>query len=98
MAENKINVYTCPNGHKTVTIDIDEGVTPMMLRCRQKADDGKHNCAEMASSAWYNCDQSLEPEYEWYKPASLKGLSPAMKEHVKMGGLEIRKHNPTKPK
>jgi len=49
--ENKINVYTCPKGHKTVTIDTDEGTTPMMLMCRQKDDDGKHNCTEWAISA-----------------------------------------------
>jgi hypothetical protein len=89
--ENKINTYTCPNGHVTVTVDTDEGTTPMMLRCRQRASDGKHNCTEFAKSAFYQCDQSLTPEYEWYKPVSLKGLSNEMKEHVKMGGLEIRK-------
>src|SRR5688572_17032304 len=87
----KINTYTCPKGHVTVTIDTDEGVTPMMLRCKQRDDDGKHNCTEMASSAWYKCDQTLQPEYEWYKPTSLKGFSPSMKEHIKLGGLEIRK-------
>ena len=88
---NKINTYTCPNGHVTVTIDADEGVTPMMLRCRQKHDDGKHNCTEMAASAFYTCNQSLTPEYEWFKPKSFKGYSAAMKEHLKNGGLEIRK-------
>lgn len=93
MRENKINTYTCPHGHVTVTIDTDEGVTPMMLRCRQKADDGKHNCTDFAKSGFYQVDQTLTPEYEWYKPASLKGLSAQMKEHVKMGGLELRKLN-----
>ena len=88
---NKINVYTCPKGHKTVTIDTDEGVTPMKLMCRQKDDDGKHNCTEWASSAWYNCDQSQKPEYEWYRPASLKGLNQGEKEHVELGGLLLRK-------
>lgn len=89
--KGKINTYTCPKGHVTVTIDRDEGTTPMMLRCRQKDGDGKHDCTEMASSAWYRCNQLLEPEYEWFKPDSLKGYSGAMKEHLKMGGLEIRK-------
>lgn len=95
MPENKINAYTCPKGHVTVTIDKDEGTTPMMLRCRQKDDDGKHNCTEFAHSAWYNCNQSLKPEYEWYKPASTKGFNEAEKEHIKMGGLLLRKitHN-----
>lgn len=89
--DNKINTYTCPKGHVTVTIDIVEGVTPMMLRCKQKDQDGKHNCTEMAKSAWYNCDQKLTPEYEWYKPDSLKGLNSSEREHVKLGGLLLRK-------
>jgi len=89
--ENKINTYTCPKGHITVTVDVDEGTTPMTMRCRQRDDDGKHNCTEFASSAWYRCDQGLTPEYEWFKPASLKGYSREMKEHLKMGGLELRK-------
>lgn len=87
----KINTYTCIKGHITVTIDIDEGTTPMILRCRQKDDNGKHNCTEFANSAWYNCDQSLKPEYEFFKPKSLKGLSREMKEYIKLGGLDIRK-------
>jgi hypothetical protein len=91
--KGKINMYTCPKGHVTVTIDTDEGVTPMMLRCRQKDDDGKHNCTEFAQSSWYRCDQSLTPEYEWYMPPKHEWrLHPApMREHFKMGGLELRK-------
>jgi hypothetical protein len=89
--KGKINVYTCPAGHKTVTIDTDDGVTPMMMGCRQKADDGKHNCTEFARSAWYRCDSTLTPEYEWYKPESMKGLNKAEKEHVVLGGLLLRK-------
>lgn len=90
--DKKINIYTCPNGHQTVTIDIDEGTTPMMLRCRQMLNQ-KHACTEMASSAWYNCDQSLTPEYEWYKP-DIKKVAKWEKEHVRMGGLLIRKLTP----
>lgn len=95
---NKINTYTCPYGHVTITIDIDEGVTPMMLRCKQKANDGKHNCTEFAKSSWYNCDQSLTPEYEWFKPKTLKGYNSQMKEHLSKGGLDIRKISKLTPK
>lgn len=87
----KINTYTCPEGHVTVTINKDDGTTPMMLMCRQKAKDGKHNCTEFAQSAWYRCSQDLTPEYEWYKPDSLAGLNREEKEHVTMGGLLLRK-------
>lgn len=91
--KGKINVYTCPAGHTTVTIDTDEGVTPMMLRCTKKADE-KHNCTEFARSAWYRCDQALAPEYEWYKPATMNGLNRDEKEHVVKGGLLLRKIQP----
>ena len=91
MAKNKINTYTCPHGHVTVTRDIDDGVTPMVIRCRQKHDDGKHNCTEFAKSSWYNCDQTLIAEYEWFKPKSLKGYNPEMKEHLRKGGLDMRR-------
>lgn len=89
--KGKKNVYICPKGHKTVTVDADEGVTPFMLRCRQKDDDGKHNCTEMGRSSMYQVDQNLTAEYEWYKPDNLKGLNDAEKEHVRRGGLMLRK-------
>lgn len=94
MSTNRINVYTCPKGHKTVTIDTDEGVTPMFLSCMQKDDDGKRNCIERAVSAGYRCDQSLMPEYEWFRPTSTKGMSRDMKEHINKGGLDFRKLKP----
>jgi len=92
--EGKKNIYTCPKGHKTVTTDVDDGVTPMMLRCRQRDDDGKHNCTEMASSQFCRltpAEQTLPAEYEWFRPASFKGYSREMKEHLEQGGLELRK-------
>lgn len=97
MSKGKINTYTCPKGHVTVTIDSDDGVTPFKLRCRQRDDDGKHNCTEMAQSAMYQCDQKLTPEFEWFRPASFKGYSPTMREHLQKGGLEIRKIKKTNP-
>lgn len=89
--QGKKNVYICSKGHNTVTVDKDNGTTPMMIRCRQKHDDGKRNCTEMATSSFYHVDQSLIAEYEWYKPDSTKGLNQYDKEHVDMGGLLFRK-------
>ena len=91
---NKINTYTCPNGHVTVTISLDEGVTPFMLRCKQKL-NAKHDCTDFAKSAFYQCDQSLTPEYEWYKPIDIKKVSKDLREHVRNGGLILRKHKHT---
>ena len=89
--KGKINVYTCAFGHKTVTIDKDDGTTPMTIRCRQKAADGNHDCTEIASSAWYRCNQRLEPEYQWYKPGPEIKLNPQERDHVRSGGLLLRK-------
>lgn len=81
MRENKVNTYTCTAGHVTVTIDTDEGVTPMMIRCKQLHDNGKHNCTEFARSSFYKCDQNLTPEYEWFKPTLFKGYNQGMIAH-----------------
>ena len=59
MSKGKINVYTCSNNHKTVTIDVDNGTTPMFLRCE--------TCGLMGASAMYMCDQDLTPTHEWYR-------------------------------
>jgi hypothetical protein len=74
-----------------VTIDIDEGVTPMMIACDHKAEFENGKCNEVSRSAFYQCDPTLTPEYEWFKPTSMKGYSQAMREHFANGGLEIRK-------
>lgn len=81
----KINVYTCPNGHQTITKDVDEGVTPFMLKCRS-------GCNEMARSCFYNCDQTLKPKYEWFKPSQkeFNKMDKPMQEHIKQGGLDLR--------
>lgn len=85
MSLNRINVYTCPYGHQTITIDRADGITPLNFRCK------KHGCQEFAASSWYMVDQRQKPEYEWYKPGSMVGLSEAEIEHVQKGGLLIRK-------
>lgn len=79
-----INCYTCSAGHKTVTIDRDEGTTPMFLNCQEQ------DCGKQAISSMYmDCD-GLVPEHEWYKP-NILDVSPMDMEHVLMGGLLIRK-------
>jgi hypothetical protein len=83
--KGKVNVYKCPNGHDNITVNADEGVTPFMLRCRES------NCGAMAQSQMYMVNQSLTPQFEWYKPTNMKALNPAERHHVEMGGLLIRK-------
>jgi len=91
--ENKINVYTCQScSHQLVTIDLEEGTTPFMVRCEL--------CKGDAYSSFYKVPEGLIPTHEWYKPTlkelkKLYGNKPnvlaGMKEHVKMGGLDLRK-------
>ena len=95
-APGRINVWTCPKcGGHTVCIDIHEGVTPFMLRCRASGREG--DCDGMATSAFYPKgappSHITEPAWEWFKPtgSEYRKLSRAMREHVDKGGLDIRK-------
>lgn len=84
-AYGKINVYTCSKGHKNVTVNGAEGVTPMIISCREK------DCGRNAQSAWYNCPQNLTPTLEWYRPPASKKLNREEADHVIRGGLLLRK-------
>ena len=83
-----INRYTCPKGHSIVTVNRDDGTTPLLIRCREEG------CNEMAKSEWYDVDPTLKPTYEWFKPnagemAALESAS--LHQHARMGGLILRK-------
>lgn len=85
-----VNVYTCPVcAGETVTIDVDEGVTPFMLRCRATA-----GCHGMAQSSFYRPRTGHgEPTWEWYRPTPKQARSAglAMRDHAEKGGLFIRR-------
>lgn len=91
MTPLRINCYTCAQGHQTVTIDVDTGVTPFILDCKT---DG---CEEMAQSSFYQPPPDCgEPKWEWYKPTTAKAQRedqkyPGMLDHAKHGGLFLRK-------
>jgi hypothetical protein len=85
MAKNRKNVYACGKGHRTVTVDVDDGVTPMQIRCTHPG------CKNLARSSYYQVEQNLKPTHEWYRPETMSGLSPNDVAHVKSGGLLIRK-------
>lgn len=104
---NRINVYTCRKcGGYTVTIEIHEGVTPFMLRCRASGREG--DCCGMAESSYPSGEKPSypsgekpswkpswvpDPAWEWFRPvgAEYRKLNRAMREHVDKGGLDIRK-------
>ena len=89
--KGKINVYGCQTcGGKIVTIDLDKGITPFMIGCKATPE-----CDGDMYSSFYNVDQSLEAEYEWYRPKSVEHY-PAehrkmMQDHIDKGGLDMRK-------
>jgi hypothetical protein len=92
------NAYFCKECRKvTITVDIDNGVTPMFIKC--------HYCyGAMANSFMYNLPGCLRYDFsngkiaelpadlEWYKPSSeeYEKLSPHEKEHIDKGGLIYR--------
>lgn len=91
-----IHIYTCQKcGKHTVTVDIHEGVTPFMLRCRASGREG--DCDGMAESSFYLRGPKPawipEPGWEWFTPTGSEyhKLSEEMKDHVDMGGLDLRR-------
>ncbi len=87
MSKGMKNKYKCDRCQgEIITIDREEGVTPFAMACR--ATDGCHGTM---TSSFYVCDQSLRAEWEWYKPARLKGLDADMRDHVEKGGLVLQR-------
>lgn len=86
MAKNRKNVYTCPAAHKTYTVDSDDGVAPISIRCPREG------CRRQANSAFYQIEQiGVKPTHEFYRPANMSGLTPAEIAFVDDGGLLFRK-------
>lgn len=84
-----LNIYTCEScGFHIVTKDVDVGTTPFMIPCEALACEGR-----MLSSMYAVFDQNMRPGYHWYKPAAPEwgALSPGELEHVRKGGLLLRK-------
>lgn len=87
--KGKKNIYKCDDGHLTVTIDRDDGVTPFMTACP------KDGCSLMARSHMYHeqC-QVFEPSHEWYRPNAIQMADearPGVIDHVERGGLLLRR-------
>lgn len=94
--QGRENAYLCDVcGGYTTTIDVDDGVTPMLLACRASGEEGK--CTGMARSLGYPSgprpDAIPSPAWEWYKPGDLElmQIDQELFEHVRKGGLLLRK-------
>lgn len=94
------NVYACPAGHLTVTIDVAVGVTPMFLGCKTPG------CRSMASSSMYpkapRPEHIPSPKWEWYKPTRIQAIKkdrkyPGTLDHVESGGLLLRERTGAEP-
>lgn len=101
--KNAKNAYVCDLLHGTVTINRDNGTTPMFIECPQ--------CRERATSRMGKVSETLIPTHEWYKPdehekkaeitrimqqnrdANKDMISKVVSDHVSRGGLLIRKIN-----
>ena len=81
--KGRINQYTCACGEIITTIDSDEGTTAFTVPCEK--------CGGRMYSSVYRVSQDLTPTHEWYKGKIKKNMSPAMKEHISLGGLLFRR-------
>ncbi len=84
------NGYVCSEGHTTITIHKDHGVTPMFLGCK--------TCGATANSQMYSVEiydgyyGEGQATHEWYKPEGkvFKSLDIESQDHVTRGGLLLR--------
>lgn len=82
--KEKKNAYQCEEcASWIVTIDREQGVTPFMVGCGE--------CGAMAQSKMYRVSGSMEPTHEWFRPETLDGLSQWTADHVRKGGLLLRR-------
>lgn len=86
-----VNGYYCRSCTGIIYIrHADEGVTPMFLACRAT----KGCKGSMASMMYRLPDPEFHPlhiTYEWFTPDDLSGYDEAMREHIQMGGLDLRR-------
>lgn len=100
------NAYLCTSCYLCfVTVDVDDGVTPMFLSCRHCS--GRMQSAMYASvNTWPRKLHNRPADGVWYKPKRMerrrmKREFPAMFQHVSKGGLILRppkKGDPDPPK
>lgn len=103
---NRKNAYYCEEcGGYVVTIDRDEGVTPMFLACRVKGEptDPRNDCKGTSRSMMYPpepwpedhfaLENGAPPTWEWYSPDTdeANALNRDTFEHVQKGGLLLRR-------
>jgi len=105
------NVYRCEYGCNTVTVDVDRGVTPFMIKCKSVSRPGRPlmpsltgpdgECVGTAHSSFYpgapRPPHLPAPTHEWFRPSELAGLSDDDADHVRRGGLLLRPRTAADP-
>jgi len=111
--KEKMNIYICEHGCHNITVNVDKGVTPFMMKCLREGDakrpldksKSKNGvCVGMAKSCMYperinDAQDYPVAKHEWYRPDNQEysALNNAEKDHVRNGGLLIRKITGKKP-
>lgn len=86
-----VNVYTCGTCLMlTTTVDVDEGVTPFSISCKECNEPLAFATSNMYPEARPIPDHIPEPTKEFYKPESIAVLLAGEIEHVELGGLLMR--------
>ncbi len=78
----RVNMYVCQYGCRTITVDVDHGVTPFAIKCRRKPTeerpidekylDKKGECSGEAHSNFYptkGLPTFVYCTHEWYMPS-----------------------------
>lgn len=83
---NRINAYVCYNLHSTITVQLDDGSIPAILKCQTEG------CNMPSRSMLGMVNQKFPPTHEWFKPSDIvvETLSPPDRNHVMNGGLMLR--------
>jgi hypothetical protein len=97
--KNLLNEYICQRCRKKiVTVEIDEGTTPFMIRCqfcKEQEIKIQPEVRPLMQSRFYQVNQNQIPEYEWFKPHKEKDykqyvIDKAHEQHYNLGGLFLR--------
>jgi hypothetical protein len=106
MKLEKRNAYFCNKCRKvTITVDVDEGVTPSSIQCPHCNKSIAWSFMYQVPGCMYFGDFKngkmtfISADYEWYKPSEKETLmlSKAEAEHVFKGGLLMRKRTNATP-
>ncbi len=99
--QGKKNRYTCERDpkHVVTTVDRDAGTTPFMIACetcKNAGFAGKTYRYPMMVSSMYRVPQGYPATHEWYAPdkAERDRETPAVRQHIDMGGLLLREIAP----